>query len=87
MWVVEDGRDFFGIKYVTCMFSNLNHLLSCPVVGSVIIIFNMVPLNIQFHVIHSPKSYPLIKGYRKYPKLNSHAMLFGSIALIVVVFP
>ena len=86
MWAVEDGREFFRIKYVTCMFSNLSHLLSYPVVGSVIFIFNMVPLNIQFHVIYYPQLYPLIKGFRKYPKPNSHVTLFTSIALIVIVF-
>ena len=53
MWVVEDGREFFGVKYITCMFSNLNHLLNYPVVGSIILVFIMVPLNTQFHVIRS----------------------------------
>ena len=58
------------------MFSKLNYLLSYPVVDSIILIFSMLPLNTQFHVIHYPQRYPLIKGSMKYPKANGHAIWF-----------
>ena len=52
MWVVEDGREFLGVECITCMFSNLNHFLNY-VIGPIIFIYVMVPLNTQFHVITS----------------------------------
>ena len=54
MWVVADKKhrkDFFRVKSIPCMLTNVNFLLNYPVV-SLFILIDMVPLNVQFHLIN-----------------------------------
>ena len=41
-------REFFGVKSVSCMLSNLNLTLNYPIFGHIILIYSMVPLNTSF---------------------------------------
>ena len=52
-WGQKHGSEFFRVKSIPCILSNLNLLLKYPVVAPIILINNMVPLNTIFHVIRS----------------------------------
>ena len=60
MCVAEDksmeGDNFFGLKSITCILSNVNPLLNYAVIPTILILI-MVPIYTQFHVIPSKSKF------------------------------
>ena len=52
-WGQNHGLEFFGVKSIPYILSNLNLLLNYPVVAPIILINTLVPLNTLFHAIHT----------------------------------
>ena len=73
-WGQNHGLEFFGVKSIPYILSNLNLLLNYPVVAPIILINTLVPLNTLFHAIQSISKflqYLRISGKRQ----KSHVIL------------
>ena len=51
-----EGDNFFGLKSITCILSNVNPLLNYAVIPTILILI-MVPIYTQFHVIPSKSKF------------------------------